>query len=160
LDRGLQIDVAKTLGWGAAGLFALSLFLPAVNLDPWLPGFNLLLLSFYGTAVFFLFSLSAVFDGTNNGDWSFGFCLLRFVVCLVGASANVLMLTTFVRIVRGRRVPGQVAALSLALTLAAAGALCYLSERSLDETLSYGYFAWAGCAALLMVASMAQTEQR
>ena len=71
-----------------------------------------------------------------------------------------LMITTFVRIVRGRRVPGQVAALALALTLAAAGALCYLSERSIDETLSYGYFAWAGCAGLLVAASIAQPPRR
>ena len=159
LGSGMQIDGDKTLGWGAAGLFALSLFLPAVNLDPWLPGFNLLVLSFLGTAVFLLSSFSSVFDGATNGDWSFGFCLLRFVVCLVGASANVLMITTFVRIVRGRRVPGQVAALSLALTLAAAGALCFLSKRSIDETLSYGYFAWAGCAGLLMVASLNQSPR-
>jgi multisubunit Na+/H+ antiporter MnhF subunit len=159
LESGLRIDVDKTLSWGAAGLFGVSMFLPAVNLDPWLPGFNLPVLSFYGMAVFLLFGFSSVFDGATNGDWSFGFCLLRFVVCLVGASANVLMITTFVRIVRGRRVPSQVAALSLALTLAAAGALCFLSKRSIDETLSYGYFAWAGCAALLLVASLNQSPR-
>jgi len=45
------------------------------------------------------------------------------------------------------------------LTLATAVLLCYLSDRSIDETLSFGYVAWAGSAAFLMAASMAQSPR-
>jgi hypothetical protein len=137
--------------WGAAGLFAVSLFLPAVNLVPWLPGFNLFVLSFFGTV---FFGSVAVVDGAGNGDLAG--VLGNFMTCFVGASANVLMLTTLLRIIRGRRVPVSVTALSLTLTLAAAGALCYRSGLGIDETLSFGYFAWVGSAALLMGAALLQ----
>jgi hypothetical protein len=131
------------------------LFLPAVNLDPWLPGFNVFVGSLFGTV---FFGLVSVFEGAKNGDW---FSVLgNFLICLVGASANVLMIATFLRIIRRRRVPIQIAGLTLALTLAAGGALCYRAERSVDEALSYGYFAWAGCAILLMSASKAQPQPR
>ena len=152
---GMRGESVRILAWAAAGLFVFSLFLPAVDMTPWLPGFNLLVLSFGGTVVF---GLASVSDGARIGDWSFGFCLLRWVICFAGASANVLMITTFFRIIRGRRVPVPITALTLALTLAAAGGLCYLSDRSVDETLSYGYFAWAACAALMLAASIFQLE--
>ena len=148
-------NTSYILAWVAGVLFVLSLFLPAVNLDPWLPGFNVFVASFFGTV---FFGLVSVFDGAKNGDLSS--VLGNFVTCLVGASANVLMITTFFRIIRRRRVPIQITALALALTLAAGGALCYRSERSVDETLSFGYFAWAGCAILLMVASKDQPSPR
>jgi hypothetical protein len=148
-------NTSYILAWVAGGLFALSLFLPAVNLDPWLPGFNVFVGSAFGTV---FFGLVSIFDGARNGDLSS--VLGNFVTCLVGASANVLMMTSLFRIIGRRRVPIQITALTLALTFAAAGALCYRSDRSIDETLSFGYFAWAGCAALLMVASKAQPPPR
>ena len=123
LDSGLRIDVDKVLGWVAAGLFALSLFLPAVNLDPWLPGFNLLMLSFLGTV---FFGFVAVVEGAKNGDLPL--VLGNFTTCFLGAAANVLMISTLFRISRGRRVPVTITALTLALTLAAAGVLCYRSD--------------------------------
>ena len=43
--------------------------------------------------------------------------------------------------------------------IAAGGLLCR-PDRSGDGTLSFGHFAWAGCAAMLMAASMAQTKKR
>lgn len=144
-------STSYTFAWVAAGLFAASLFLPAVNLVPWLPGFRLFVLSFFGTV---FFGFASVVDGAKNGDLPV--VLGNFMTCFVGASANVLMLTTLFRIIRGRRVPVQMTALALALTLAAAGALCYRSGQGIGETLSFGYFAWAGCAALLMAASIAQ----
>jgi hypothetical protein len=143
------------LGWAAGALFGVSLFLPAVNMIPWLPGFHLFVLSFFGTAFFGLVSLV---DGTKSGD--FPSVLGNFVICLMGASANVLMIGIFFRTIRRRRVPIQITALTLALTLAAAGALCYRSELSVDETLSFGCFAWAGCAGLLMAASIAKPPCR
>jgi hypothetical protein len=148
-------NASYILAWVAGVTFALSLFLPAVNMDPWLPGFNVFVGSFFGTA---FFGLVSVFEGAKNGE----LCsvLGNFVICLVGASANVLMMTSFFRIISRRRVPIQIAGLTLALTLAAGGALCYRSEHSVDETLSYGYFAWAGCAILLMVASKDQPSPR
>jgi hypothetical protein len=144
-------STSYTFAWVAAGLFAVSFFLPAVNLVPWLPGFNLFVLSFFGTV---FFGFVAVVDGSKTGELSM--VLGNFITCLVGASANVFMLITFFRIIRGRRVPVHITALTMVLTLAAAGALCYRSDRGIDETLSFGYFAWAGCAALLMAASIAQ----
>ena len=139
------------LAWAAGALFGVSLFLPAVNMIPWLPGFNVFVASFFGTVFFGFVSLV---DGTKSGGFSS--VLGNFVTCLMGASANVLMIGIFFRTIRRRRVPLQITALTLALTLAAAGALCYRSELSIDETLSLGYFAWAGCAGLLMAASIAQ----
>ena len=139
------------VAWVAAGLFLLSLFLPAVNLIPWLAGFRLLVLSFFGTV---FFGCVALVDGAKNAD--FPQALGDFGTCFVGASANVLMLITFLRIIRGRRVPVPVPALSLALTLVAAGALCYRFGRSIDETVSFGYFAWVGSAAFLTAAAVAQ----
>lgn len=144
-------STSHTFAWVAAGLFAVSFFLPAVNLVPWLSGWRLFVLSFYGTV---FFGFVAVVDGAKNGDLPL--VLGNFATCFIGASANVLMLTAFSRIIRGRRVPVQIAALTLALTLAAGGALCYRSGQGIGETLSYGYSAWAGCAALLLAASIAQ----
>ena len=144
-------NTSYMLAWVAGVLLLLSLFLPAVNLDPWLPGFNVFVGSLFGTV---FFGLVSVFEGAKNGELSS--VLGNFVICLLGASANVLMIGTFFRIIRRRRVPIQITAITLALTLAAAGALCYRSELSVDETLSIGYFAWAGCAGLLMAASIAQ----
>jgi hypothetical protein len=147
-------STSSIFAWAAAGLLALSLFLPAVNMDPWLRGFNLFVLSFYGTA---FFGLASLVDGVKNGE---SVALVNFAICLVGASANVLVITTLAWILRGRRVPVQITALTLALTLAAGGALCHRSNRSMDETLAVGFFVWAGSAALLMAASIAQRPRR
>ena len=117
-------------------------------MDPWLPGFNLFVLSFYGTIIFGF--------GLLTHDVTEGIPVLaNFVTCLVGASANVLMLTTIVRIYRGRRVAVVFTVLTLILTLAAAVGICCLHDSITDE-FSFGYFAWVACAALLIAASLSQ----
>ncbi len=70
---------ATVLALGAAALFVAGLFLPAVDLVPWAPGFNTMMLSFIG-----VFTLGA-------GS------IPHFIACLMGALANLAMLWTFVQ---------------------------------------------------------------
>jgi hypothetical protein len=143
----------RLLAWGAAGLFGLSLLLPAVNMDPWLRGLNVFLLSFYGIVVLGVGALS------SDAAGSFPHVYLSFVTCFVGASANVLMAISFFRIILGEHISLRLTALTVILTIAAGGGLCYLGKHSFNETLSFGYFGWVGCAAFLLAASIKQPPQ-
>jgi Ankyrin repeat len=119
----------------AAGCFVSGLFLPAVNLLPWVPGLNAFVLSFLGTVIL----------GAGSTP--------HFVACILGASANVLMMISFFRTIRGRRVPVPITVATLALTLAVPFALHAISG-GIDEMVSVGYFAWVACAAFLFVSAV------
>jgi hypothetical protein len=81
-----------------------------------------------------------------------------FVACILGALANALMIAIFFQIIRDRVVPVPIIAATLALTLAVPVALSYVGQRSIGDMVSFGYFAWTGCAALLMAASIVQPK--
>ncbi|MCX6925912.1 MAG: hypothetical protein NT154_22305 [Verrucomicrobia bacterium] len=119
----------------AAGCFVSGLFLPAVNLSPWVPGLNVFMLSFVGTMIL----------GAGSTP--------HFVACILGAAANLLMMISFFGTLRGRRVPVPITVATLAITLAVPSALHAVGGGT-DEMVSVGYFAWVACAAFLFMSAV------
>jgi len=122
----------------SALLFIVGLFLPAVDLAPWLPGLNVFMLSFLGT-------LTGGAGSVNH-----------FLACLMGATANILMLVTAFRILQGKRklsFASAVAALGLALLVQLP--LNGITHEGL-RGLSFGYWFWVGAAGALSLAAWKQ----
>jgi hypothetical protein len=132
----------KTLLKISLGLFLVGLFLPAVDMDPWLPGFNVFCLSFLGTA----------FLGMGE--------IYHFIACAMGLMANCLILTTILWIWLGRSKRGFIYAVTaLALTLLVLIPLCIMIQQGL-ECVSAGYWCWVGSALFLTMAARAKQSWR
>lgn len=120
------------------GLFLVGLFLPAVNLEPWLPGLNVFILTFLGTALL------------GGGE------IYHFVACVMGLAANCLILLTILWIWLGRSKRGFIYAVTaLALTLLVLIPLCIMIQQGL-ECVSAGYWCWVGSALFLTMAARAK----
>ena len=123
---------ATVLALGAAALFVAGLFLPAVDLVPWAPGFNTMMLSFIG-----VFTLGA-------GS------IPHFIACLMGALANLAMLWTFVQIVRGKRIKRSIPITAVVVTILVLIPLQSISPETGLGVVSTGYYCWAAAALLLL----------
>ena len=120
------------------GLFVVGLFLPAVNLEPWLPGLNVFLLTFLGTAAL------------GGGE------IYHFIACAMGLMANCLILATILWIWLGRSKRGFLYAVTaLALTLLVLIPLCAMEQQGLG-CVSMGYWCWVSSALFLTMAAWAK----
>ncbi len=122
---------ARALALTGGAFFLVGLMLPAVNLQPWVRGSHTFVLSFLG-----LITL-------GNGS------IPHLVACLLGATANLLMLFTFLRLVWWRPVCAVIPGLALILSIGVLAPLSALGG-SWANLVSWGYFAWVGCAGLLL----------
>lgn len=123
---------ARQFAWIGGACFLAGLILPAVNMEPWLPGFNIFILSFLGLVLL------------GGGS------IPHIVACLLGASTNILMLITFIRLVRRRRVSVEMPSLGLVLGVAVLAPLGAIGGSPM-KMVSYGYFAWLACGVFLVV---------
>lgn len=125
------------------GLFAFSLVLPAVNLGPWLPGLNVFVLSFGGL----VFSLHL---GSPR----------HFAACLLGASANALMLFAYVRILMGRYSGAALASTTaMALMVLVLGPLNAMAAANAKGMVSFGYYFWVAAGFTLALSAWLRAWQ-
>lgn len=120
----------------AAASFVAGLFLPAVDLVPWAPGADTFVLSFVGVIAL----------GAGS--------LPHFIACLMGATANLAMIGTFLRIVCGRKVSFRIPLAALALATLVPVALSRISPGTNAGMVSTGYYCWAAAALMLVAAAI------
>lgn len=131
------MQISKIAFYTSLGLFAFSLVLPAVNLGPWLPGLNVFFLSFGGL----VFSLHL---GSPR----------HFAACLLGASANVLMLFAYLRIWKGRYSGAALASTTaMALMVLVLGPLNSMAAANAKGMVSFGYYFWVAAGFTLALSA-------
>jgi hypothetical protein len=117
-------------------LFVAGLFLPAVDLDPWLPGLNAFFLCFIGA-----------FIGFSASTW-------HWITSLLGAATNILLLAAGIllwrRRTRGARSAAFTAVIFSLLVLPALNGI----HAAGFGMVSVGYWLWVGSALLLAIASL------